>query len=401
MNLQYALLIIGLIIIAVVALTAYDMSRLRRPRTRPEPQMHESPEVDVPVRSSLLDATRDSDSDMVLRSDLDIALPEIPREEQFRTELRQLEEVATMPLKLSARLRNSDRWVAEPGRQYLSDDKIDFVIHLPGTQPVARDTALALFKQHEYKLNKNRHLYGQHHRTQHWSDLQLDRSSTRYDDLMLSLQLVDPNGPVDESELTLFSEMGLQLADALERPLKLSLTFEQGLERAAELQTFCDTYDVIAGIHVVPDEGQTFPGSAIEVTARQAGLVFGAMKIFHMNNDVAPGSPHLFSLANMHGSSGFDGAQWESIHSPGLTLFMSVPCVFQPGIVFDRMVATARAVATALGGHLHDQNRRPLTDKGIAVIHHQIEDIEEKMRTFGIPAGSDTALKLFNEAATL
>jgi len=30
----------------------------------------------------------------------------------------------------------------------------------------------------------------------------------------------------------------------------------------------------------------------------------------------------------------------------------------------------------------------------------QIEEIEEKMRAFGIPPGSETALKLFNEAAT-
>jgi ABC-type maltose transport system permease subunit len=36
MNLQYALLFIGIVIVAVVALTAYDMSRLRRPRSRAE-----------------------------------------------------------------------------------------------------------------------------------------------------------------------------------------------------------------------------------------------------------------------------------------------------------------------------------------------------------------------------
>ena len=50
---------------------------------------------------------------------------------------------------------------------------------------------------------------------------------------------------------------------------------------------------------------------------------------------------------------------------------------------------------------LQQMVHHPLTDKGIAVIHHQIEDIEEKMRAFGIPPGSETALKLFNEAATL
>jgi FtsZ-interacting cell division protein ZipA len=98
--------------------------------------------------------------------------------------------------------------------------------------------------------------------------------------------------------------------------------------------------------------------------------------------------------------SAFDPAAWDTFETSGLTLFMSVPCAFQPGVAFDRMVATARAIADTLGGSLQDQNRRPLTDKGIAVIHHQIEEIEEKMRAFGIPPGSETTLKLFNEAAT-
>ncbi|GAB4509791.1 MAG: hypothetical protein Tsb0026_10690 [Sulfuricaulis sp.] len=401
MNLQYALLFIGIVIVAVVALTAHDMSRLRRPRPRPEVHLGGSPDNHASVRPSLLDATREEGSDKVLRYDIEIAPREKPRNEILRKEIRQLEEVATMPLDLAAGLRRPGRWEAEPGRQYLSDEKIDFVIHLPGEQPVVRDAALGIFKQHEYKLNKARHLYGLHHQTAHWSDLQLDRSNTQYDDLMLAIQLVDPKGPVDESELTVFTEIGLQLADALQRPTKLPLTFEQGLTRARELQAFCDTYDVIAGIHVVPDTETAFPGRAIEMTARHAGLELGAMNIFHMKNEVAPGSRHLFSMANLHESSAFDSAAWDKFETAGLTLFMSVPCAFQPGVAFDRMVATARTVAETLGGKLQDQNRRPLTDKGIAVIHHQIEEIEEKMRAFGIPPGSETALKLFNEAATL
>lgn len=401
MNLQYALLFIGIVIIAVVALTAFDMSRLRRPRGRPEVHLGDFPGNETPVRSSLLNATREEGSEKVLRSDAEVALREKPREELLRMEIRQLEEMATMPLDLTSGLRRSGRREAEPGRQYLSDEKIDFVIHLPGEQPVARNAALGVFKQHEYKLNKARHLYGQHYQTSHWSDLQLDSSHTQYGDLTLAIQLVDPRGPVDESELNTFTQLGLQLADALHRPTKLPQTFEQGLARARELQQFCDTYDVIAGIHVVPDGATAFAGRAIEMAARHAGLELDAMNIFHLKNEVAPGSRHLFSMANLHESSAFDPAAWDTFETGGLTLFMSVPCVYHPGAVFDKMVAAAKEMADTLGGRLQDQNRRPLTDKGIAVIHHQIEEIEEKMRAFGIPPGSETALKLFNETATL
>ena len=401
MNLQYALLFIGIVIVAIVALTTYDMARLRRPRSRSDEPAGEFPEDETSARPSVLSATREHGSEKVLRSDVEVAAREVPRHELLRKEIRRLEEVATMPLDLAAGLRPSRHGAAEPGREYLSDEKIDFVIQLPGEQPVARNTALGIFKQHEYKLNKARHLYGQHYRTSHWSDLQLDPSSTQYGDLTLAIQLVDPKGPVDESELTTFTEIGLQLADALHRPTKLPLTFEQGLARARELQQFCDTYDVIAGIHIVPNADPVFPGRAIEMAARHAGMELGAMNIFHMKNTVAPGSRFLFSLANLDESSAFDPATWDSFETPGLTLFMSVPCAYHPGALFGKMAATAREIADTLGGKLQDQNRRPLTDKGIAVIHHQIEDIEEKMRAFGIPPGSETALKLFNEAATL
>lgn len=401
MNLQYALLFIGIVIVAVVALTAYDMSRLRRPRSRPEVHLGNLPDDDTSVRPSLLDATREEGSEKVLRSDIEITPREKPRDEVLRKEIRVLEEMATMPLNLKPGLQRRLRPRAEPDRQYLPDAKIDFVIDLPGPGPVMRDTALAVFKQNEYNLNKARHLYGRHHGTERWSELQLDPGSTEYDDIRLAIQLTDTRGPIDESELNAFMQIGLKLADALQRPTKLPEDFEAGLARARELQEFCDTYDVIAGIHVVPASTPSFAGRAIEMAARQAGMELGAMNIFHMKNEVAPGGRHLFSLANLDEPGAFDPAAWDSFRTGGLTLFMSVPCAFQPGVAFDRTVATARAIADTLGGSLQDQNRRPLTDKGIAVIHHQIEEIEEKMRAFGVPPGSETALKLFNEAATL
>jgi FtsZ-interacting cell division protein ZipA len=401
MDLQYALLLVGIVIIAIVALTAFDKARLRRHHERPEVNLGNFAHDDTPVPSSLLNVTREEGSEKILRSDIEITPREKPHDEIQREELQRLEEVATMPLDLTTGLRHPRRRQAAPGREYLSDEKIDFVIQLPGDRPVARNTALGIFMQEEYKLNKARHLYGQHYRTSHWSDLQLDRSNTQYGDLTLAIQLVDPRGAIEETELNTFTQIGLRMADELQRLTKLPLSFEQGLARAQALQEFCDTYDVIAGIYVVPEEHKTFSGIAIQMEANRAGLEYGARNFFHLKNVVAPGSRYLFSMANLDDSSAFDPGAWDKLESKGLTLFMSVPCAYHPGAAFDKMVATAREIARGLGGTLQDQVHRPLTDKGIAVIHHQIEAIEEKMRAYGISPGSETALKLFNEAATL
>ncbi|MBI3547254.1 MAG: hypothetical protein HY081_11790 [Gammaproteobacteria bacterium] len=399
MDLQYALLFIGIVVVAVVALTAYDLSRVRRPPARRDVTFDNSPPAENFSRPSVLNATRAEGSEKILRSDADVAPRVKLRQEVLRKEIQQLEEVAALPLNLAGDLSRRGQRRAETERQYLPDDKIDFVIDLPGPGPVTRHEALGIYKQHEYKLNKARRLYGQHYQTSHWMDLQIDSSQAEYGDLKLAIQLVDAQGPIDDSELNTFFQLGLQLADALQRPTKLPLTFEQGFERAREVQKFCDTYDVIAGIHVVPSNDAAFAGPAIQEAARQAGLQLGAMNIFHAQNTASPGSGHMFSMANLGDYSAFDAANWEKFETKGLSLFTCVPCTYHPALAFEKMVAAAKQLSDNLGGCLQDQNHRPLTDKGITVIQHQIEDIEEKMRAFGILPGSDTALKLFNESA--
>ena len=101
MNLQYALLFIGIVIVAIVALTTYDMARLRRPRSRSDEPAGEFPEDETSARPSVLSATREHGSEKVLRSDVEVAAREVPRHELLRKEIRRLEEVATMPLDLA------------------------------------------------------------------------------------------------------------------------------------------------------------------------------------------------------------------------------------------------------------------------------------------------------------
>jgi hypothetical protein len=51
------------------------------------------------------------------------------------------------------------------------------------------------------------------------------------------------------------------------------------------------------------------------------------------------------------------------------------------------MVQLAQALATALGGQLVDDNRRPLSDAGLASIRRTLEKVFHEMEAHGIPAG--------------
>lgn len=421
MDLQYALLLIGIIIVVTVALSAYDKGRIGRPfrrrstesspsrpesiariATRLEPTMHLdahaaapreidkkflTPELSAPVLTALA-------PDSAIRAD-DGAISH-----RVRQELQHLEVTAAMPLNLNPGFdrpgTGPEAAALDPTRQILPDEKIDFVMHLPGPGPVRRRTALGTYKQHEFELDHPRQLYGQRYHTNFWSVVQHDSEGTQYSDLKIAIQLVDgKGGALNETELNAFIQVGIKLADHLHRPAKFSIPFEQALERAKEVQEFCQSYDVIAGINIVSDAGRAFGGPTIVAAAQKLGLQFGATNIFHMNSAGPNGFSRLFSLTNQYQPGNFDPEHWDDFTTKGLTLFMSVPCAIDPGTVFDQMVATGRGLCQALGGHLFDQDRRPLSDSGVARIHAQIKTIATNMTAFGVVPGGPAALRLF------
>ena len=408
MKLQLILLLVGSLIVGWIAWISLRRARSGVPNRRPAAR-DESDVDDAPIQESAAriepagnidlnaaDAPLASTGKRALRIDPTLIPPDPDTEDRFDDELQSIEDVASMPLNLNPgfdRPRDSE---AGDLLQALAvpDEKIDFVIHLPGNGPVMRDKALGIYKQNEFDLDKPRSLYGQRYKTSYWSNLEHDSGRTEYGDLALAIQTVDPRGPIDETELNTFVQLGLKLADGLSRHPKLPLTLEQGLERATELQKFCDTFDVIAQVNVM-SRGGAFGGRDVEKVARNLGLVFGPMSIFHMPNESPLGCRHLFSMANMFQPGEFDAGAWDRFATTGLTMFMSVPCAHQPVQVFDQMVKAARALARELNGRVLDQDRRPLTEEGSRIIRTQIDRIGDDMRAQGIVAGSSTALRLF------
>lgn len=404
MDLQVALLVVGLLVIAfVVAVSLFDRFRRQRFR-RPAPEgaagvLHaREPFIEVPPITVTLDVNPSPGSVAeikALKPDMLVAdAGEPARTDPITEELEVLEDVAQVPLNLGQAPARPDE---KPSVPAAPDGLLDFILSLPGEEPVERDAALGIFKQHEYRLDKPRHLYGRHYQGALWSDLARDPPSMRYSDLAVAIQIFDSRGPIGESELNTFSQVGLKLADALQRPTKFSLTFEEALKRARELQVLSEAYDVIAGINVLA-RGEPFRGRAIEQAAERAGLKFGARNIFHMKSDLTPGCRHLFSMANLFQPGDFNPRAWDSLDTRGLALFMSVPCAHHPASVFVKMVTAAKVVAEALGGELRDQDGKPLTDKGLAIIRRQIEEIDKRMTEYGIIPGSRTALRLFRES---
>lgn len=393
MELQSALLLIGLVIVAAVGLGAYDTarvkSRLAKLKSQPPPATAAAPKpkIRVPAPRAQGDKIISADKAPAPPSPQNIA------DSKFYEELADLEHVAVMPLSLG--LAPGAEAADSAAVQTLPDNAIDFVVNLPGAVAVNRDRVLAVYKQNEYLLEKPRYLYGLRYGTGVWTNLERDPETMRYSDIAVAIQLLDGGGPIGESELNTFAQLCLKLADTLQRPTKFSLSFEQALERAHELHRFCETFDVFANINLVPVGTQGFNGRVVERAAVRAGMEFGAMNIFHMKNNLASGSQHLFSMANLFHPGEFNLAKLDHTAIHGLTLFMSVPGVQNPVRVFDKMTETAKTLCEMTGAKMLDHDRRALTQQGLSIIRSQIEQLTVSMQNFGVAPGSATALRLF------
>jgi cell division protein ZipA len=404
MELQLALLLIGCIIVGVVALTTYERVRFGRRRLAANNGAVETSAVITrrrPAAAVGLDINpgppREQDNRFLHSHAATTPMQERTPDAVLYEQLNDYEQTALMPLDLSLGLQDPDVLVAQGGnRQNMPDEKVDYVVTLPGKGPVSRDTALGVYKQNEYLLEKPRHIYGLGYKTGLWSNLESDPEHAQYRSIALSVQMVDSKGPIGESELNAFTQLALKLADVLQRPTKFSMPFEAAQDCARELDEFCETNDVLASINILANGPTGFSGRAIDQAARLSGLQFGLMNIYHKKNDQALGCQHLFSLANLYQPGEFDPDKVDRFRTQGLTLFMNVPCAYQPVRVFEQMAQIAKALCEQLDGRLEDHDHHPLTDQGLMVIRTQIERLTIEMTNRGIIPGSATAMRLFS-----
>jgi len=423
MSLQFALLLIGVVVIAAVTLASYDRARIAKRAKKIKGQLRSSSftreaialleKAIHPVsRLDINPAPLMGRSKKFIKGKDNIPVLNVNEEDAaFYEELELIEQAASMPIDVDINpldLDEDPEFASETddrpasGKSSWSDNTsmpnplIDFIIDLPGKGPTSRNKALGIYKQNEYLLNKPRRLYGLRYVEGVWSNLDNDNEIAQYSDLMLAIQLADKSGPIDESEMNTFGQLGLKLADGLNRPSKMSVTFEQALEQARELDKFCQQYDTIAGLNVIPASPQGFSEVDIRDTALKIEMNFGPMDIFHCKNDKAIGCRHVFSMANLFEPGTFQPEPMEHDRVKGLTFFMQIPCVYAPAKAFDKMFETAQLFCTSLNGKLSDQDNNPITPEGAQSIRRHIDYMANEMQRTGIVPGSEIALRLFS-----
>ena len=207
-------------------------------------------------------------------------------------------------------------------------------------------------------------------------------------ELRFALQLASRAGPVGEEEIERFNRAIAEFAASVSAVSQRESPAEAAA-RARELDRFCAEADIEVAINVIGQFGASFPAPRVRQLALEHGLSQTA-------------SDELVSFA-ADGSREFVVRRFEDpAHKappgnyPGLTFALDLPQVADPAATLDEMVQAARSFAGHLAGQVVDDNRKPLSDAGIASIRRSLDRIMRDMETHGVPAGSALSRRLFS-----
>jgi hypothetical protein len=271
----------------------------------------------------------------------------------------------------------------------LQDESINYRVQLHPSETVGV-AALIEAIQRQGDFGKRVHWLGMNSLTGGWEEVG-QGSAGEYLNIAATLQLADRTGPVSDSDLAAFCSQVQTVADELVAVAEFPKR-QPALALAAALDRFCADVDVLIGANVITQNGIAFAATKVRAMAEAAGMKLQPDGAFHFFNDEGA---DLFSLANLDPTP-FSAENIRQLSTHGITFLFDVPRVADGVRVFNQMLMLARQMASSLGGQVVDDNRRPLSDAGIARIKEQLADIYARMEAQQIQSGSARALRLFS-----
>jgi hypothetical protein len=207
-------------------------------------------------------------------------------------------------------------------------------------------------------------------------------------ELRVGLQLASRSGPVGEEEIERFNHAIADFA-ATASAVSQREAPSAAAARARDLDLFCADADIEVAVNVVGQFGATFAIARVKSLGLENGLSETASgELVSHGSDGVP----EFSIRRLDDPQ----AKSASHNYTGLTFALDLPHVADPAAALADMVVLARTFAEQLGGELVDDNRKPLTDAGLASIRRSLDKIVHDMDSHGIPAGGVLARRLFS-----
>jgi hypothetical protein len=271
----------------------------------------------------------------------------------------------------------------------LLSPRIDFIAAIDTVEPVSPQVIIDSSKEALARLRKPVRWLGYDEKLEEWQPLSRQRDG-EYRHIKAGLQLVDRQGPVSETDLSIFVSAMQDLADQLTGIAEIP-SRQSAFEAAVELDRFCAGVDIQIGINVI-SQGQAFAGTKLRALAEAAGMTIDEGGRFVRRDD---DGNVLYALLNQDATR-FSAETIRGLSTHGVTFLLDVPCVAHGERVFGQMVDLAQRFADVLPGALVDDNRRPLAEAALAPVSRQIGHYQAMLAERQLPAGSRLTQRLFS-----
>ena len=121
-----------------------------------------------------------------------------------------------------------------------------------------------------------------------------------------------------------------------------------------------------------PRAGNLLRGPDIVVAAEKTGLTYGHMNVFHRLVDNHPERGPIFSVANIRSPGSFEMAEIQTLETPAIAFFLTLPAPVRALDAWDAMLPTAERMAELLDGVLLDEQRNALGRQRIAGLRDEL-----------------------------
>ncbi|HEY0660048.1 MAG TPA: cell division protein ZipA [Lysobacter sp.] len=133
-----------------------------------------------------------------------------------------------------------------------------------------------------------------------------------------------------------------------------------------------DEFDKIVTLYLAARAGEKLRGTDIVVAAEKAGLVYGHMGVFHRLVDNHSERGPVFSVANIMKPGSFDMSAIQSLETPAIAFFLTLPAPVAALDAWETMLPTAQRMAELLDGVVLDEQRNALGRQRIAHVRDEL-----------------------------
>jgi cell division protein ZipA len=205
---------------------------------------------------------------------------------------------------------------------------------------------------------------------------------------------LDPGERDDRREPTLGAQLERELAAAGDYSSDAAVQAEMDLLDSAVGSTagavnadlgrrVSEDFDKIVTLYIAARAGQTLRGPDIVVAAEKAGLTYGHMNVFHRLVDGHPERGPIFSVANIKKPGSFEMSEIQSLETPAIAFFLTLPAPIAALDAWDAMLPAAQRMSELLDGVLLDEQRNALGRQRIA---HLRDEMRAWDRQHEVPA---------------